>query len=256
MRNLVFLLSVFSLVFLSCNDSDIAYEDRIKSLQDEIAYLQESNGTMLDRMTELAVINSEDASTINESLRQMGEQQEYISELTNKIHQKDSVNFALVSNLKSSLIDVNDDDVQIEVKGSAVYVSLSDKLLFRSASAKVSSDAYYVLGKVAKIINDQPEIQVLVQGHTDDLPIANKHYRDNWDLSTSRALSVIRILQDKYEVFPGKLTAAGRGEFDPKIDNDDAAGRKANRRTEIILKPQLGQFFELLTVPELQDLET
>jgi len=255
MKKSIYIIPLLSLFFASCGD-DTAYEDRIKSLQDEIDYLQESNGNMLDKMTELAVINSEDANSISESLQLMSEQQEYITELTDKIHQKDSINFALVSNLKSSLIDIDDEDVQVEVKGSAVYVSLSDNLLFKTASSKVSSKAYAVLGKVASIINDQPEIDVLVQGHTDDIPIANKHYRDNWHLSTSRALSVVRILQEKYDVYPGKLTAAGKGEYDPKEENSDAYGRRTNRRTEIILKPELGQFFELLTVPDLQDLET
>ena len=136
------------------------------------------------------------------------------------------------------------------------YVSLSDKLLFRTASAKVNADAYAVLGKVARIINDNDNLQVLVQGHTDDIPINNRNFDDNWDLSTSRALAVVKILQENYLVDPAQLTAAGRGEHAPKVHDKDDHSRSFNRRTEIILRPNLGQYFEMLTLSDLQSSET
>ena len=251
MRKSVILLPIVGLLFVGCGDSDKLYEDRIKHLESEISYLQGRNDNMLERMTELDVINREDATTIRESMESLNQQYAYIENLTEKIHQKDSINFALVQNLKSSLIDIEDEDVQIEVKGSAVYVSLSDKLLFRSASSKVNKAAYRVLEKVARIIEDNDALEVLVQGHTDNVPISNKSYKDNWDLSVKRATSVVRILQDNFGVYPGKLTAAGRGEYAPKDENDTSSGRQINRRTDIILKPRLGQFFELLQAPDI-----
>jgi len=251
MRKSIILLPILSLIFVACGDNDKIYEDRIKHLESEVAYLQSTNDNMLERMTELDVINREDATTIRESMESLNQQYAYIEDLSEKIHQKDSINFALVQNLKSSLIDIDDEDVQIEVKGSAVYVSLSDKLLFKSASSKVNKNAYRVLEKVARIIEDNDELEVLVQGHTDDVPIHNKYYKDNWDLSVKRATSVVRILQDNYGVYPEKLTAAGRGEFSPKDENETAVGRSVNRRTDIILKPRLGQFFELLKAPDV-----
>lgn len=251
MRKSMILIPLLSLFFVACGDGDKVYEDRIQHLESEIEYLQSSNDNMLERMTELNVINREDATTIRESMESLNQQYAYIEELSEKIHQKDSINFALVQNLKSSLIDIDDEDVQIEVKGSAVYVSLSDKLLFKSASSKVNKEAYRVLEKVARIIEDNDALEVLVQGHTDNVPIHNKYYNDNWDLSVKRATSVVRILQENFGVYPGKLTAAGRGEFFPKEENESAAGRQTNRRTDIILKPQLGQFFELLQLPDV-----
>ena len=255
MKNTIWLTQLLGvLILISCGPTED--DERIKYLQAEIAYLQSTNDNMLEKMTELSIINREDAASINTSLEIMQDQQGYIARLSDKIQEKDSINFALVANLKSSLLDVDDADVDIEVKGSAVYVSLSDKLLFRTASAKVNVDAYAVLGKVARIINDNPSLQVLVQGHTDDVPIHNRNFIDNWDLSASRALAVVKILQENYQVGPAQLTAAGRGEYAPKALNKDAHSRSINRRTEIILRPDLGQFFEMLTLSDLQSSET
>ena len=255
MKNTIWLTQLLGvLILISCGPTED--DERIKYLQAEIAYLQSTNDNMLDKMTELSIINREDAASINTSLEIMQDQQGYIAELSDKIQEKDSINFALVANLKSSLHNIDDTDINIEVKGSAVYVSLSDKLLFRTASAKVNADAYAVLGKVARIINDNDNLQVLVQGHTDDIPINNRNFDDNWDLSTSRALAVVKILQENYLVDPAQLTAAGRGEYAPKVHNKDDHSRSFNRRTEIILRPNLGQYFEMLTLSDLQSSET
>ena len=157
----------------------------------------------------------------------------------------------MVYNLRNSLIDFNDDDIDIEVRGSAVYVSISDKLLFNTGSSSVLPRASSVLEKVSRIINDNDQLNVLVEGHTDNLPIANVKFQDNWDLSAMRATAVVRKLEQDFFITPGRLTASGRGEHVPKADNGSQTGRSKNRRTEIILTPKLDQFFDLLKEPEL-----
>ena len=131
------------------------------------------------------------------------------------------------------------EDIQVEVKGSAVYVSISDNLLFSTASSKVSKEAYEVLGKVARIINDHDQVNVLVEGHTDNVPIANEKYSDNWDLSVLRATTIVKILVEEGKVDPKRVLAAGRGEFMPLNNDNTKEGRQQNRRTEIILTPKL-----------------
>lgn len=250
MKKSIYFLPMLAILLCACNNDEV-YTDRIEHLESEIDYLQNTNDNLLERMAQLDIINREDATTIKESMESLNQQYEYIEELSEKIHQKDSINFALVQNLKSSLIDIDDEDVEIKVKGSAVFVSLSDKLLFSSASSRVNKNAYAVLEKVARIIQDNGDMEVLVQGHTDDIPIDNKYHKDNWDLSVKRATAVVRILQDKYDVLPSKLTAAGKSEYSPKTENETSEGRRTNRRTDIILKPKLGQFFELLQAPDI-----
>ena len=226
-------------------------DEQIAQLESQLDHLQNSNTSLLDRLSDLSVISKNESASIQNSLESLNRQNEYIQNLTSKIHEKDSINLALVTNLKRSLDDFNDDDIQINVEGSAVYVSISDKMLFRSGSAALSENANAVLNKVSKIINDHGDMNVLVEGHTDNVPIRTDKLKDNWDLSVLRATAVVRRLQDKYQVDSTRLTAAGRSEFTPKSDNETKIGKSENRRTEIIITPQLGQFFELLKAPEL-----
>ena len=156
-------------------------------------------------------------------------------------------------NLKRSLSNINDDDVQIEVRGGVVYVSISDKLLFRSGSSTLSSRAKEVLGKIANVAIDHNELQILVEGHTDDVPMSNSCVADNWDLSVKRATSVVRHLELEHYVDPARMTAAGRSSYIPKAENTTAEGRGLNRRTEIIITPRLDQFFQLLESPSLDN---
>ncbi len=183
----------------------------------------------------------------------MTDQYSHIKDLNTRIQAKDSLNLALVMNLKRSLTDINDEDVQIEVRGGKVHVSISDKLLFRSGSSKLSSRAEEVLDKIAMVINDHSDLDILVEGHTDDVPIENSCIEDNWDLSAKRATAVVRTLQKEYYVDPQRLIAAGRSEYVPKEDNSTAEGRSKNRRTEIVIMPQLDQFFKLLETPALSN---
>lgn len=220
---------------------------QMKTLEDQMNFLKTNNTNLLNRLEDLSIISQSGAETIKKSLDVMNEKDKYIKNLTNSMARKDSLNLSLVMNLKRSLADVNDSDVQIEVKKGVVYISISDKMLFRSGSSTINANASTVLGKVAQVINDHNDLDILVEGHTDNVPINTGCTKDNWDLSAERATAVVRMLQTKYKVNPSRMTAGGRSEYVPKADNATAEGRKANRRTEIIILPKLDQFFELMT---------
>jgi len=222
---------------------------KIKGLEEQLDLLKRSNANLLDQMSSLSVISKAGAESIKRSLEAINDQSSYIKELTKTMQYKDSVNLALVMNLKRSLSDFNDQDVTIEVKKGVVYISLSDNLLFRSGSAAINARAETVLGKIASIVNDQKDLDILVEGHTDNVPIATDCVTDNWDLSAKRATAVVRTLQNKYKVAPERMTAGGRSQYVPKAGNDSSAGKAANRRTEIIVLPKLDQFFKLLEAP-------
>lgn len=228
-------------------------QNRLKALQEDNEFIKKTNTNLLSRLEDLSVISKTGAESIKQSLTAINGQSQYIQSLTNNLQKKDSMNLALVMNLKRSLADINDEDVQIEVKKGVVYVSLSDKLLFRSASAYVQPAAQTVLEKIAKVVNDHDGLDILVEGHTDNVPIATESIKDNWDLSVLRATAVVRILQDKYGVDASRMTAGGRSEFVPKTTNDTREGRSTNRRTEIILLPKLDQFFGLMAPASMQN---
>jgi chemotaxis protein MotB len=231
-------------------DADLEVKNgQLKSLQEQLDYMKKTNTNLLDRLSDLSVINKSGAESIRKSLDALNEQGKYIKDLNSSIQKKDSVNLSLVMNLKRSLADINDEDVSIEVKKGVVYISISDKLMFASGSARVNTKAEAVLAKVAKVVNDHKGLDILVEGHTDAMPISTPEFKDNWDLSAMRATSVVRLLQTKFGVDPERMTAGGRGEFEPQTANDSRAGRKQNRRTEIIVTPKLDQFFDLLAAP-------
>ena len=199
---------------LSIQKSQAATKDgQIKNLEDQIAYLKQTNTNLLDRLSDLSVVSKSGAESIRKSLEAINDQSKYIKDLTGQMQRKDSLNLALVMNLKRSLADVNDEDVTVEVKKGVVYISLSDKMLFKSGSAVINASAEGVLGKVAKVINDHNELDILIEGHTDNVPISTDCLKDNWDLSAKRATSVARMLQGKYNVDPNRMIAGGSGEF-------------------------------------------
>lgn len=224
-------------------------ESKINTLEKQLDYFKSTNNDLLDRLSDLAVVSKSGAESIKKSLEALNDQNRYIKDLTTSIQRKDSINLVLVMNLKRSLADFDDEDISIEVKKGVVYISISDKMLFRTASYQISARADEVLGKIAKVINDHENLDVLVEGHTDNVPISNACMVDNWDLSVKRATSVVRLLQTKYTVDPDRMTAGGRSEYMPKSTNETDKGRSLNRRTEIIILPQLEQFFELLQPP-------
>jgi len=255
----------FLVIFIISASISACYNPKVQSLENELStkssqveqlekqleHMQMTNSSLLDRLAQLSVINQTEAESIKNSLQSLNRQQDYIAELADIIEEKDSINDALVYNLRSSLLDFDDEDVKIEVRGSAVYVSISDKLLFNTGSSNVLPAANNVLEKVSRIINDNDQLNVLVEGHTDNIPISTGKYKDNWDLSALRATSVVRKLEQDFFITPGRLTASGRGEHVPRADNKFITGRQKNRRTEIILTPKLDQFFDLLKDPEL-----
>lgn len=222
----------------------------IESLNKQIAFLKENNNTFVSQLKDLSVITGTQAESIKKSLDNIGSKDSYIQDLQRAMSRKDSLNMALVMNLKSALADINDTDIEIKVEKSAVYISISDKLLFKSGSYDVTDQAKVVLGKVAQVLNSKPDIEFLVEGHTDNVPIKNSFILDNWDLSAKRATSVVRILQNQYNIDPKRMTAGGRSEYVPLAGNDSAAGKAANRRTRIVILPQLDQFFKLLEKPQ------
>lgn len=233
---------------LTAKDTDLQSKAKQASdLQAQIDYLKKTNTNLLDRMSDLSIVSKSGAESIKKSLETLNEQTKYTNNLNASIQRKDSINLALVMSLKRSLDDINDQDVQVEVKKGVVYVSLSDKMLFRSGSYEVLPAAEVVLEKVAKVVNDHKELDILVEGHTDAVPISTASIKDNWDLSALRATSVVRTMQNKFGVAPGRLTAGGRSEFAPKDDNATSTGRQQNRRTEIIITPKMDQFFNLLS---------
>lgn len=226
-------------------------ESEVESLNKQIAFLKENNNTVLNQLKDLSVISSTQAESIKKSLDNIGSKDLYIQDLQRAMSRKDSLNMALVMNLKGALNDINDSDIEIKVEKSAVYISISDKLLFKSGSYEVTDRALTVLGKVAQVLNSKPEIEFLVEGHTDNVPIKNNCLEDNWDLSVKRATSVVRILQNRYNIDPKRMTAGGRSEFLPLQGNETATSRAANRRTRIVILPQLDQFFQLLEQPKM-----
>ncbi len=221
-------------------------ESQISSLNEQLAYLKKNNNTVMDQLKDLSVISGSQAESIKKSLENIGAKDIYIKDLQGSIARKDSLNMALVMNLKGAIGNLDDKDINIKVDKGVVYVDISDKLLFKSGSYDVTDRAKEVLGKVAKVLNNQPEIEFLVEGHTDSIPIKSSTVIDNWDLSVKRATTVVRILQDTYGLEPKRMTAAGRGQYLPIADNNTAEGRAANRRTRIVILPQLDQFFKLL----------
>ena len=217
-----------------------------KALEDQIDYLKKTNTNLLDRMSDLSVVSKSGAESIKKSLETLNDQSKYIKDLNSSVQRKDSLNLALVMALKRSLADINDEDVTVEVKKGVVYISISDKMLFQSGSATINPRAEVILDKVSRVINDHKELDILVEGHTDNVPISTNCLVDNWDLSAKRATAVVRLLQAKFAISPERMTAGGRSEYIPKASNLNDAGRRINRRTEIIVLPKLDQFFQML----------
>jgi chemotaxis protein MotB len=223
-----------------------ALESANADLKGQIDYLKQNNNTVLNQLKDLSVVTGSQAESIKKSLENIGAKDIYIKDLQGTISRKDSLNMALVMNLKGAIGNLDDKDINIKVDKGVVYVDISDKLLFKSGSYDVTDHAKDVLGKVAKVLNAQPEIEFLVEGHTDTVAIKGAGMADNWDLSVKRATTVVRILQNTYGLDPKRMTAAGRSSYIPLADNATAEGRAANRRTRIVILPQLDQFFKLL----------
>ena len=229
--------------------------DRTKSLQStidelnkQVDFLKTNNNVVLSQLKDMSVVTGAQAESIKKSLDNIGAKDLYIQGLQSSMARKDSINMNLVMNLKGAIGDLNDGDINVKVDKGVVYVDISDKLLFKSGSFNITDKAKVVLGKVAKVLAAQPAIEFMVEGHTDSKQLISggNLMEDNWDLSVKRATTIVRILQDTYGIEPKRMTAAGRSEYMPVTENDTPEHRAANRRTRIVILPQLDQFFQLL----------
>jgi chemotaxis protein MotB len=223
-----------------------ALQTEIDALNKQVAFLKEHNTQTLKQLQDLSVITSSQAESIKKSLENIGAKDIYIQDLQAQMARKDSLNMALVMNLKGAIGDLDDKDINIKVEKGVVYIDISDKLLFKSGSYEVTAAANTVLGKVALVLKNQPDIEFMVEGHTDNVAYKKGVLLDNWDLSVKRATSVVRILQNQHGLDPAHIAAAGRSEYKPLTSNDTAEGRATNRRTRIVILPELDQFFKLL----------
>jgi chemotaxis protein MotB len=220
--------------------------DEKERLGEQIKTLNNQNSALLNNVGNLATLSTKEASNLEKSLESIKEKDMKIQRMQDAITKKDSVTLALVTSLKGVLGNMNDEDISINVEKGVVYVSISDKLLFESGKYNVTSRAKEVLGKVATVVKNKPEIEFMVEGHTDDQAIKNGVIEDNWDLSVKRATSVVRILQNEFGVPPERMTAAGRSYYIPVASNTSAEGRAKNRRTRIVILPKLDQFYNLI----------
>ncbi|MDA8644253.1 flagellar motor protein MotB [Flavobacteriaceae bacterium] len=230
----------------SCNEEKEAALAQLGTLTEQNQFLKANNQDLINNIGNLTTLSKKGADNLERSLESMKEKDIRIQRMQDAVTKKDSVTLALVTSLKGVLGNMSDEDIEINVEKGVVYVSISDKLLFRSGSYTVTSRAREVLGKVAKVVNDKPELEFMVEGHTDNVPINKDGIQDNWDLSVMRATAVVRILEKDFAVAPSRMTAAGRSYYLPIADNDTAANRAKNRRTRIVVLPKLDQFYDLI----------
>lgn len=230
-------------------DSTKYFKSQADQLKSRVEEQRTTNDKMLDQLKDLSVISSSQAESIGKSLENISGKDSYIRDLQSAISRKDSLNMALVMNLKGAIGNLNDQDINIKVDKGVVYIDISDKLLFESGSYALSGRAPEVLEKVAKVLANQPHIEFMVEGHTDNVPYHKGVLLDNWDLSVKRATSIVRVLQDEYHLDPARMSASGRSEYIPLQSNDTPTGRSTNRRTRIVILPELDQFFKLLESP-------
>lgn len=221
-----------------------AQVDDLKNQVEDLKAQRQKQYSTVDDLTGLSKSANEN---IKETLKQLEGKDRYIKYIQAARTRADSINLALAINLKGVLKDgIDDDDVDVKVDKTVVFINLSDKMLYNSGSAEITDRADAVLGKIAAIVKSRPGFEVMVEGYTDNVPIKNDCITDNWDLSVKRSTSVVRALQNKHGIDPNRLIAAGRGEYNQLASNDSAAGKATNRRTRIIILPKLDQFYDLL----------
>ena len=224
-----------------------------KSLEDQLAEARKNNDDLKAQYASLQssldkslAAGSQSSVNISKLVDEINASNKFIKQLVEAKDKSDSLNMALTNKLTRSLTPKESEEVNVQVIKGVVYISLADNMLYKSGSYEIGDRAGETLSKIAKIIMDYKEYDVLVEGNTDNVPISQKNIRNNWDLSTLRASSVVQALQNQYGVDPARLTAAGRGEYNPIADNTTAVGRPRNRRTQIIITPKLDQFMDLI----------
>lgn len=227
----------------TCLEEKATATSRMQSLSDQVSFLKANNQVLIDNMGNLTELSSKGAENLEKSLESIQEKDLTIRKLNDAITRRDSVNLSLVQSLKGVLGNLDDEDIEISVEKGVVFVSISDKLLFSSGSYNITSKAKTVLGKVAQVVNNKPDFEFMVEGHTDDVPYGRKgNILDNWDLSVKRATAVVRVLQNDYNVDPKRMTAAGRAEYVPVSTTE----KSKNRRTRIVVLPKIDQFYSMI----------
>lgn len=222
-------------------------EELIEDLKSQLSDCKKIRDKQLATVGDLTVLTQAANDNIKETLAQLERKDKYIHLLQAAKSKADSLNLALAVNLKGVLKEgLDDKDVEIKVDKTVVFVNLSDNVLFKKGSSDLSSKASAVLAKIAKIIESRPELEVMVEGYTDNDPIKNACNKDNWDLSVRRSTSVVRLLQSEFKVNPNRLIAAGRGEYNELVPNTSPENKATNRRTRIIILPKINEFYELL----------
>lgn len=227
-----------------------AYNKSLDAMLEEAkannAQLKENLAALQGSLNQSIAQNSQGNVNISKLVDEINASNKYIKELIAAKDRSDSLNMVLTNNLTRSLSRDELKDVDVKVLKGVVYISLADNMLFKTGSYDISDRAMATLSKIAKIIKDYKDYDVMVEGNTDDVPISRTNIRNNWDLSALRASSVVQVLQNRFGVDPSRLSAAGRGEYRPIADNSTDSGRQRNRRTEIIITPNLDQFMDLI----------
>ena len=245
------LLNTATVKLNACEADKAASQVRITSYEERIAELKKDKQDLIESSKDLTMLTQKGATNLEKSLESLQERDLKINRLQDALNKKDSVSLAIVSSLKKE-VGLDDKDIEINVEKGVVFISLSDKMLFKSGSYTVTERAREILAKVAIVINSKPDFEALVEGHTDDVPYSNGPLIDNWDLSVKRSTAIVRELQD-LGVQPGQLIAAGRAEYNPLVSNDTPANRAINRRTKIYVLPKIDQFYKMVE-DELENL--
>lgn len=216
----------------------------LDALKDQLSDLRKSNKALIESTKDMTILTTKGAENLEKSLESLKEKDLKISRLQDALTKKDSVTLAIVTSLKKA-VGINDPDIEVNVEKGVVFISIADKLLFKTGSYTVTDKAKSVLAKVAKVINDKPDFEAMIEGHTDSRSYSKGVLVDNWDLSVKRSTSIIRVLQE-LGVNPSQLIAAGRSSYVPLAENDTAENRAKNRRTRVVVLPKIDQFYEMI----------
>ena len=227
-----------------CLSDKAAADASLAAMKEQLIDLRKTNDALFTSTKEMTVLTTKGAENLEKTLESLQERDLKINRLQDALTKKDSVTLAIVSSLKKS-VGIDDPDIEINVEKGVVFISISDKLLFKSGSYVVTEKAKTVLEKVAKVISDKPDFEAMIEGHTDSRSFSNGVLLDNWDLSVKRSTSIIRELQ-KLGVNPSQLIAAGRSSYVPLVDNETAENRAKNRRTRVVVMPKIDQFYDMI----------
>jgi chemotaxis protein MotB len=238
------LLDTATVKLNSCLSEQAVAKANADAFQARFSDLQKTNNDLIQSSKDLTMLTTKGATNLEKSLESLQERDLKITRLQDAISKKDSVTLALVTSLKKE-VGINDPDIEINVEKGVVFISIADKLLFKSGSYNITTNANEVLGKVATVVNGKPDFECMVEGHTDNVPYNNGVLLDNWDLSVKRSTAIVRKLES-LGVAPGRLIAAGRSHYVPLVPNDTRENRSKNRRTRIVVLPKIDQFYDMI----------